>query len=90
MTAAFCAIRRFFSEACKTEQVLELGSHDLFLARIVGVGVKEELMDASGNIDVQKAGLVAYCHGIYHGYTTSRTALAVRCMNISAKSVRWI
>ena len=28
---------------------------------------KEELMDASGNIDVQKAGLVAYCHGIYHG-----------------------
>lgn len=53
--------------ACKTEQVLELGSHDLFLARIVGVGVKEELMDATGNIDVQKAGLVAYCHGIYHG-----------------------
>ena len=30
-------------------------------------GFKEELMDASGNIDVQKAGLVAYCHGIYHG-----------------------
>ena len=44
--------------ACKTEQVLELGSHDLFLGRIVGMGVQEELLDAN-------AKLVAYSHGVY-------------------------
>ena len=51
--------------ACKTEQVLELGSHDLFLGRIVGMGVQEELLDANGRIDLQKAKLVAYSHGVY-------------------------
>ena len=28
--------------ACKTEQLLELGSHDLFIGRIVGMGVQEK------------------------------------------------
>lgn len=53
--------------ACKTQQVLELGSHDLFLARIVGVGVQEELLDKNGRMDLQKARLAAYSHGVYHG-----------------------
>ena len=51
--------------ACKTERVLELGSHDLCLGRIVGMGVQEELLDANGRIDLQKAKLVAYSHGVY-------------------------
>lgn len=51
--------------ACKTEHMLELGSHDLFIARIVGMGVREELMDTAGRIDLQKARLVSYNHGVY-------------------------
>ena len=52
--------------ACKTEQVLSLGSHDLFIARVAAVGVQEALMDEGGKIDLQRAQLVAYSHGVYH------------------------
>ncbi len=51
--------------ACRTEQVLELGSHDLFIARIIGMGVQEELMLENGKIDLSRAELVAYSHGEY-------------------------
>lgn len=51
--------------ACKTQQVLELGSHDLFIGRVVSMGVQEELLDQNGKIDLQKAKLVAYSHGVY-------------------------
>jgi len=51
--------------ACKTEHVLELGSHDLFIGRVVGMGVQEALLDKNGKIDLKRADLVAYSHGVY-------------------------
>lgn len=53
--------------ACKTQQVLELGSHDLFIGQVVGMGVQESLMDESGKIRLEKARLIAYSHGVYQG-----------------------
>ena len=50
---------------CKIRQVIELGSHDMFIAEITAVYVNEELIDDSGKIDLSKADLVAYCHGEY-------------------------
>ena len=52
--------------ACKVEQVLELGSHDAFVARIVGMGVAPEIMDENGKIDLRRAELTAYSHGTYY------------------------
>lgn len=52
---------------CKVKQVIELGSHDMFLAEIVKIHVDEELMDDKGAIDLDKANLVAYSHGEYYG-----------------------
>lgn len=52
---------------CRVEQVLPLGSHHLFIARILGVEVEEELVDASGRLDLERADLLAYVHGRYHG-----------------------
>ena len=51
--------------ACKTEHVLELGSHDLFIGRVVGMGVQEALIDDNGKIDLARARLTAYSHGVY-------------------------
>lgn len=51
---------------CKVTQVIELGSHDMFLAEIVAVQVDDELLDESGRLDMQKADLVAYSHGEYY------------------------
>ena len=50
---------------CRVERVLELGSHDMFIARIVGVQVNEELLDETGKMDLRKADLIAYSHGEY-------------------------
>ena len=51
---------------CRVKQVIELGSHDLFLAEIENVIVSEELFDEKGTIDLRKAKLVAYNHGEYY------------------------
>ncbi len=53
--------------ACKLRHSLELGSHTMFLGEIVGMGIREDLLNADGRIDLARADLVAYCHGEYMG-----------------------
>lgn len=52
---------------CKVKQVLELGSHDLFLAEIVAVHVDSVLLDEKKRLQLEKAKLLAYSHGQYFG-----------------------
>ena len=52
---------------CKVKQVLELGSHDLFLAEIVAVHVDSALLDEKKRLQLEKARLLAYSHGQYFG-----------------------
>ena len=54
------------SLSCKVRQVLELGSHDMFLGEVTGVCVRKDLLDEKGALHLEKAGLVAYSHGLYH------------------------
>ncbi len=54
------------SLSCKVRQVLELGSHDMFLGEITAVSVRKDLLDENGALHLEKAGLVAYSHGLYH------------------------
>lgn len=51
---------------CRVTDIVELGSHDLFLADIVSVDVREDLVDPSGRLALEKAGLLAYVHGEYY------------------------
>ncbi len=51
---------------CKVTQVLPLGSHDLFLAEIVGVTVSKEYMDETGRFDLAASDPIAYSHGEYY------------------------
>lgn len=50
---------------CKVTQVIPLGTHDMFLAQVVGVTVDEQYMDEKGKFHLNSAGLVAYSHGEY-------------------------
>ncbi len=50
---------------CKVTEVKKLGSHDMFLAEIVGVSVDSDLVDEKGRVDLKKADLLAYLHGEY-------------------------
>lgn len=50
---------------CKVRQVVKLGSHDMFIADVVGVTVDEKYMDETGKFNLNDSGLVAYSHGEY-------------------------
>lgn len=50
---------------CRVTRTLELGSHVMFLAEVVGVQVSSELIDAKGKLRLDKAGLIAFVHGEY-------------------------
>ncbi len=50
---------------CKVHSVVELGSHDLFIAEVVCVTVDDRYMDEKGKFELNKSGLVAYSHGEY-------------------------
>ena len=50
---------------CKVEEVKELGSHHMFIARVVGVQVDDSYMDETGKFCLNETGLLAYSHGEY-------------------------
>lgn len=51
---------------CRVKQIIELGSHDMFLAEVVNVLVDEELIDPqTGKYHLERAGLITYSHGEY-------------------------
>lgn len=51
---------------CKVEQVLELGTHDMFLAKVVAVSVDEAYMDEKGSFHLDAANPIVYSHGVYY------------------------
>ena len=51
--------------SCRVRQVIELGSHDMFLADVAAVQVRSGLMDEKGALRLERAELVAYNHGKY-------------------------
>lgn len=51
---------------CKVTQTIPLGSHDLFIAKIVSVSVADSLLDRRGKLDPEHANLLAYAHSEYH------------------------
>ena len=65
---------------CQVVQTIPLGSHDLFLGKVVAVQVDEAILDPRGEIDLSKANPLAYGGHAYwtlgqfverHGFTAS-------------------
>lgn len=51
---------------CRVRQIIELGSHDMFLAEVVGVEVDPQYLDPeTGKFRLDRADLLAYSHGEY-------------------------
>lgn len=58
---------------CKVKTILPLGTHDLFIADVVGSHIDENLLDETGKIHFEKGNLLCYSHGEY--YPMSRDAI---------------
>ena len=54
------------SICCRVRQVVELGSHDMFLADVVGIEADERYIDPeTGKFSLDKARPIVYSHGEY-------------------------
>ena len=62
-TIADCPV----SLECRVREIIPLGSHDMFLADIVSVGVDPRFVDEKGALHMEKCGLLAFAHGAYFG-----------------------
>ena len=51
---------------CKVVEVKELGSHDMFIAEVLGINASEEYIDEKGAFDISKCDLIAYANGGYY------------------------
>ena len=51
---------------CRVTQVLRLGTHDMFVAKVVSVHADEKYMDENGKFSLEKADPIAYSHGTYY------------------------
>jgi flavin reductase (DIM6/NTAB) family NADH-FMN oxidoreductase RutF len=61
---------------CELKEMLELGSHTLFIGQIVATHIDSEYMDEKGRPDVDKMNLFCYCPAA-HEYRAIGDALAV-------------
>lgn len=51
---------------CRIRQVIELGSHDMFLADVVNVLVDEQYINPeTGKLELERAEIITYSHGEY-------------------------
>ena len=54
------------SICCRVRQVVELGSHDMFIADVVGIEADERYIDSeTGKFSLDKAHPIVYSHGEY-------------------------
>lgn len=52
---------------CKVKQILELGSHHMFISDVVAVSVEDEFLNENGAFSFSKANPLVYSHGHYFG-----------------------
>ena len=50
---------------CRVKEVMALGSHDMFIAKVMGVTIDNQYMDDRGKFNLNASGLVSYSHGEY-------------------------
>lgn len=52
---------------CQVKQVIELGSHHMFIGEIVSVHIDQDSLNQKGQLDMDLAKAVSYCAGEYRG-----------------------
>jgi len=66
---------------CQVAKIIELGSHDMFLAKVVAIHVEEQYLDKkTGAFDLRQTNPIVYLHGSYYvlGEKLGRFGFSVR------------
>jgi len=51
---------------CKLKEIIELGSHHMFIAEVVSIDVDDKFIDEKGTFDISKCDLISYANGGYY------------------------
>ncbi len=51
---------------CKVENIVNLGSHTMFIARVLSIDADDQYIDEKGSFDISKCKLMAYANGGYY------------------------
>lgn len=51
---------------CKVTEIKELGSHHMFIAKVLCVDVDEKYLNETGKFELEKCDLISYSHGQYY------------------------
>lgn len=51
---------------CKVKEIVELGSHHMFIAEVLSIDADEKYIDDKGSFDISKCNLIAYANGGYY------------------------
>ena len=51
---------------CRVRQILELGSHDMFIGEVLSTDIDDAYLDRNNRFDLSAAGLISYSHGEYY------------------------
>ena len=51
---------------CEVVHTMDLGTHTIFMAKVLGVTVDDEFMDETGRFNLNEANLITYSHGRYY------------------------
>ncbi|WP_051204455.1 flavin reductase family protein [Butyrivibrio sp. VCD2006] len=82
---------------CKVKQIVELGTHDLFIAEVMCVDVDDRYLDERNRFDLKKADLIAYSHGEYFslgeklgkfGYSVAKKKASDKKVKSAAKATK--
>ena len=51
---------------CKVKEIKRLGSHDMFIAEVLGINADEKYFNKTGGFEIAKCNLIAYANGGYY------------------------
>ncbi len=51
---------------CKVRNIIQLGSHDMFIADVLSIDADEKFINEDGAFDISKCNLIAYANGGYY------------------------
>ncbi|QLY80815.1 flavin reductase family protein [Clostridium intestinale] len=71
---------------CRVREIMSLGTHDVFIADVLGSHVDESLIDEKGKIHFEEANLISYCHGEY--YPLPKKSLGSFGFSVAKKKVK--
>ena len=82
---------------CRVKEIVELGSHHMFIAEVLSIDADEKYIDDKGSFDISKCNLIAYANGGYYplgkkigkfGYSVQKKSNGKKIKNKSRKNFK--